>query len=221
MGCWQNDFPLRCFLFTLLLDMSFQPLHHVLGGLQSQYQRQEKDRAQVVAESWELVVGKLVAAQTQPIAVYRGVLKVATSSAAWAQNLVFERQRLIAKLNQILPFEITEIRFSTAQWGQKPAVATFPGDAQQAAIWDGHPSRLAIGMPIPSCSQSSEKSAEYPVLPSPTIDPMIAFQQWAGQIKLRDRLHPLCPQCRCPTPPGELARWRICALCAAQEMNHS
>jgi predicted nucleic acid-binding Zn ribbon protein len=27
---------------------------------------------------------------------------------------------------------------------------------------------------------------------------------------------PRCPQCQCPTPPGELERWSVCAVCATQ-----
>jgi predicted nucleic acid-binding Zn ribbon protein len=197
--------------------MSFQPLHHVLGGLQSQYKRREPSGIQLVAECWVLVVGPVVAEQTQPMGVYRGVLKVATASAAWAQNLVFERQRLIEKLNQALPFEITDIRFSTAQWGQKPAIATFPGDAQQTALWNEHPSRVS-SLPIPKPKSNQTQSAP-DLKPSAEAkpDPTAAFEQWASQIRLRDRQHPLCPQCQSPTPPGELERWQICSLCVAQQ----
>ncbi|NJL81148.1 MAG: hypothetical protein HC917_24425 [Richelia sp. SM2_1_7] len=35
---------------------------------------------------------------------------------AWAQNLTFERQRLLKKLNKILPTPLVDIRFSTARW---------------------------------------------------------------------------------------------------------
>ncbi|NEP50291.1 MAG: DUF721 domain-containing protein, partial [Moorea sp. SIO3C2] len=28
---------------------------------------------------------------------------------------------------------------------------------------------------------------------------------------------PLCPQCKCPTPPGELQRWDVCGLCAIKQ----
>jgi predicted nucleic acid-binding Zn ribbon protein len=189
--------------------MSFQSLSHVLGGLQTQYKCQAPSEIQVLMECWVLVVGPVVAEQTQPISMYRGVLKVATASAAWAQNLVFERQRLMDKLNQALPFEITDIRFSTAHWGQKPAIASFPGDAQQVALWNGHPSRV-------SSSSSRSSPAQLSPQDSTRLDSATAFQRWAQQIQLRDRQHPLCPECRCPTPPGELERWQQCALCVAQ-----
>jgi predicted nucleic acid-binding Zn ribbon protein len=212
--------------------MPLQPLGHVLGGLHRQYQRRAPAEIDVVLQYWPTVVGLAVAAQTQPVQVYRGILKVATASAVWAQNLVFERQRIAEKLNQVLPFTIVEIRFSTAQWGQTPVVATFPGDSQQRSLWQQHPSRLQGTLP-PSFPRPAERtrSPDTPALPHPfgrpspetapprrsPADAAAAFRQWAKWVQQRDLNHLPCPHCQSPTPPGELERWGICGLCASQQ----
>ena len=176
-----------------------ESLNHVLGNLHHRYQNRQP--LQQVLDRWDEVVGTIVAQQTRPISLQRGVLKVATSSAAWAQNLVFERQRLIQKVNSILAQPIADIRFSAADW-QEPQ-AQFPGEAAQQQLWQEHPSRL----------KESPKAAAAPELPE---DPLLAFQRWATTIQVRSRHLPICPQCQCPTPPGEIDRWGRCGFCAAQ-----
>jgi predicted nucleic acid-binding Zn ribbon protein len=184
--------------------MAFHSLNHVLGSLESQYKRQHQQQLQQVLGHWQAVVGAVVAAQTRPTSVQRGVLKVATSSSAWAQNLVFERQRILEKLNQVVPRSLTDIRFSTAQWVEIP-LATFPGEQEQRELWQSHPSRLpGEAMPHPAPA----------ALPSDT--PLLAFQNWAAVVRSRTKHLPLCPQCHSPTPIGELERWQLCSLCVAK-----
>ncbi|PZV08011.1 MAG: DUF721 domain-containing protein [Leptolyngbya sp.] len=184
--------------------MAFHSLNHVLGSLESQYKQQHQQQLQQVLGHWQAVVGVVVAAQTRPTSVQRGMLKVATSSSAWAQNLVFERQRILEKLNQVIPRSLTDIRFSTAQWAEIP-LATFPGEQEQRDLWQAHPSRLPAGTLslIPSAA-----------LPSDT--PLVAFQQWAAMMRSRTKYLPQCPQCHSPTPIGELERWQVCSLCAVK-----
>ena len=188
--------------------MSLQPLNKVLNSLNTQYSRREHQQFQQLVKCWVEVVGPVVAVQTRPLSVYRGILKVATSSSAWAQNLVFERQRILEKLNQAGSFQIVDIRFSTAQWHASPAIASFPGEEQQTALWRSHPSRLSEVM--------DQEPTNY--LPTePTADLMTAFHNWAALMQLRSRQMPLCPKCHCPSPIGELQRWDCCAVCAAQQ----
>lgn len=184
--------------------MAFHSLNHVLGSLESQYKQQHQQQLQQVLGHWHAVVGAVVAAQTRPISVQRGVLKVATSSSAWAQNLVFERQRILEKLNQVVPRSLTDIRFSTAQWAEIP-LATFPGEQEQRDLWRLHPSRL----------QAKEISQLNPV-GLPPDNPLIAFQNWAMIVRSRTQHLPHCPQCHSPTPIGELERWQICSLCVSK-----
>lgn len=182
--------------------MAFKSLHHILDTLENRYQPREQQQLQQVIRCWVTVVGPVVAAQAQPTGVQRGVLRVATASSAWAQNLVFERQRILEKLNATLLFSLSDIRFSTAQW--QPQAATRPSGLDDQ-IWEQHPSRIATPNAAPEQSTPIE----------PT-DPNQAFQRWAQQMRSRSRHLPLCPHCNCPTPKGELERWNMCALCVAK-----
>jgi len=186
--------------------MAFKSLHAVLGGVQHQYQRQEYRELRQVMNCWAEVVGPVVAAQTRPLNLYRGVLKVATSSAAWSQNLVFERQRILDKLNRAASLQITDIRFSPGQWRSTSSQAV-PGADYQQELWQAHPSRL---------SDAPRKKSATSITGERTggMDAIAAFQQWKQT--MRSRQLPLCPECQCPTPTGELDRWRMCGICAAK-----
>ncbi|MBF2029135.1 MAG: DUF721 domain-containing protein [Oscillatoriales cyanobacterium C42_A2020_001] len=185
--------------------MSFKSLHTVLGTFHTPHIRQEQRRFQQLLQVWEDVVGPVVAAQTRPLTLQRGVLKVATSSAAWSQNLVFERQRILDKLHQVLPLPISDIRFSPAQWHSTQSTGSFPGEHYQAELWRSHPSRLTNAPPKKLLPQPSEPG-----------DAVAAFQNWAVVMRSRAGSLPLCPECQCPTPMGELERWGVCSLCAAK-----
>jgi predicted nucleic acid-binding Zn ribbon protein len=182
--------------------MSFESIDDILGGLEVQAKLQEQP-FQILLTYWSEVVGKVVAAHTQPLLIQRGVLRVATSSAAWAQNLTFERQRLLLKLNEKLPTPLIDIRFSTAGW-QRPKVTEL---SQQTVLSSKHPSFLAQDIRVDSDVTSPNQNAN------------TAFQYWAKTVQARSHGLPLCPQCKCPTPAGELQRWRVCFICAAKHLS--
>jgi predicted nucleic acid-binding Zn ribbon protein len=177
--------------------MALRSIHHILGSLEHQENWQGRRQFQQLVASWVQVVGPIVAAQTRPVGIHRQVLQVATSSAVWAQNLAFERQRILAKLNPQVGLQLTDIRFSTAQW--QPSR---PLSLETAAA---HPSQIF------QVSIAAASHADWAV-----SDPQQVFQRWAEQIKLRSQLLPLCPVCRCPAPAGELERWSVCAPCATK-----
>lgn len=177
--------------------MSFNSLDRVLRAIAQQNSLQQQP-FQFALKYWAETVGEVVAAHTQLLSIQRDVLWVATSSASWAQTLTFERQRILAKLNQKLPSPLTDIRFSTAQWQRDRAT-----DTQEVSGHD-HPSSF------PAASQNSAIKGKCP-------DPRSAFAQWAKTMQERSHNLPLCPQCQSPTPPGELQRWQVCCLCAVKE----
>ncbi len=185
--------------------MSFKSLHHVLDNLGTQYQPKEQRQLQSLLQCWAEVVGPVVAAQAQPISIHKDVLRVATSSSVWAQNLVFERQRILEKLNARLKFPIADIRFSVAQWQSGSTPQPSPGAVQQAELWQRHPSRI----PEPTNASTARSNQE-------PMDSTRAFQTWARRVRSRSQHLPLCPHCNCPTPLGELERWNVCGLCAAK-----
>ena len=179
--------------------MSFQSIPKILDILQIETLYQQQPLQQLL-DCWQEVVGKAIATHTQPISIERDVLWVATSSAAWAQNLTFERSRLLKKLNQILPNPLVDIRFSTARW-QSTKKKPFQ---QQNISSSEHPSYLG------------NDSNQNPVVHSLPKNPHTAFTNWAETIKKRSQNLPLCPSCQSHTPKGELERWGVCSICAAK-----
>lgn len=150
---------------------------------------------------WAEVVGTVIAAHTQPLSIQRDVLRVATSSAAWAQNLTFERQRLLVKLNEKLPDPLVDIRFSTAGWKRpqdKP-------NQQKILSLREHPSYVGDQISVRGDRPSKSENAN------------VAFENWAKAMQARSHNLPVCPQCESPTPPGEIQRWGVCSICATKQ----
>lgn len=50
-----------------------------------------------------------------------------------------------------------------------------------------------------------------------SLKPSINTQAWWQEVQERSHHLPLCSQCFCPTPPGEIDRWNCCALCATKK----
>lgn len=182
--------------------MPFRSVNHILGAIENQETWQGRRQFQQLVACWVQIVGVAVAAQTRPLSIQRQVLQVAASSSGWAQNLAFERRRILEKLNTQLSVTLTDIRFSTAQWQSQP-LEDLQMDA--ALIWQEHPSRV------------SQSLTDVKLMTSKPDTPEAAFQGWAEMVQRRSQHLPLCPVCRCPTPTGELERWSICSLCATKQ----
>ncbi|GAX39914.1 hypothetical protein NIES4075_08760 [Tolypothrix sp. NIES-4075] len=148
---------------------------------------------------WAEVVGTTIAHHTQPLSIQRDVLRVATSSAAWAQNLTFERQRLLVKLNEKLPDPLVDIHFSTAGWKRPQDKA----NQQKTLLPSEHPSYLDDEIGIKRDR-------------APTKNANAAFENWKTAMQRRSHHLPICPQCQSPTPPGEIQRWGVCSICATK-----
>ncbi|MFE4107410.1 DUF721 domain-containing protein [Almyronema epifaneia] len=182
--------------------MTLQPLNQLVGQLQQQENWRSQQQFKRLAEIWPDIVGEAVARQTCPTGLKQQVLWVATSTAAWSQTLMFERHRILRKLNQQLTLNLTDIRFSPVQWRlakRSPAIAA-PSELLQQ-----HPSFINVDSDI-------EALLETKALETYTT----AFERWAYLRRQQTQHYPLCPECQCPTPPGELKRWATCALCAAK-----
>ncbi|PSB24329.1 DciA family protein [Stenomitos frigidus] len=184
--------------------MSFKSIDHVLGQLGDRYRAYDQQRSQRLVRAWVEAVGPVVAVQTRPLAIHNDVLRVATSSSAWAQNLVFERQRILVKLNASLSLSLVDIRFSSAQWQEQPRSAL--NASLQAQLWQQHPSRMTEVVRAVGTQR-----------PETLTDPLQAFQHWGNLMRSRTQNMPFCPRCQCPTPLGELKRWSLCSLCAAKQ----
>jgi len=180
--------------------MSLKPVNDILKVLAQKANWQEQPMF-LILQCWLEVVGAVVAAQTRPVLIQRDVLWVATSSAVWAQNLTFGRKNLTLKLNQKLPKPLVDMRFSPAEW-ERYADNKQPQDIFSPQT---HPSYLGYLGNAPTT----------PVMENVNQ----TFLDWANVMRSRSHDLPLCPHCQCPTPPGELERWLVCAPCAAKQLS--
>lgn len=176
-------------------------LNHILATVENQPQWQGPQEFQRLLEVWSDVVGKAVADQTRPCSISRDVLYVAASSSVWVQELKFRRRPILKKLNVHLSTSLTDIHFSTTQWQENSAATWGPNSAK---LWQEHPSRVKVETSVASSDDLPQDASS-------------TFQNWAKQMQVRSQSLPLCPQCQCPTPPGELKRWSVCGLCAVKK----
>lgn len=185
--------------------MSFKSLNWLFAAFKTQIDVQRKDQDfQCVLQLWSELVGPQAVAHTRPLTIEQGVLKVATSSAVWAQQLMFKRRQMLVKLNERLSQKLVNIRFTPALWQQSSLPASTETESL-LEMWQQHPSRI-LTEPVDSIETNQRVPVEQ--------NPQEAFQYWRQKIQLQTDSLPLCPQCQCHTPPGELQRWGVCALCA-------
>lgn len=183
--------------------MSLEGLSAVLVQLRKTHW-QEQQSFETFLTLWPNIVGLVVSAQTRPLKfTAQGVLHVATSSGAWAQNLAFERVRILEKVNAVWHQPIKDIYFSTRGWHQNP---------------QRNLSELAE-VNHPSLKRSPLLRLQHtPVKPQSARD---AFVRWSAAIQQRaTQGYVFCASCGCPSPPEELQRWRCCALCASRSWQH-
>lgn len=180
-------------------------LDHIIGALENQLPLQGPQQFQRLLNCWPAIVGAAAANQTRPSSISRDVLYVATSSSVWAQELKFKRHFLLKKLNAQLSSQLVDIRFSTAQWQNDSSQGNLTSPSS-STLWQEHPSCVVKAVSASPIDQAVKLT-----------DPHSAFQRWAQLMQARSLSLPLCPQCQCPTPSGELQRWTVCGLCATKQ----
>ncbi len=190
-------------------SMALTNLSPIIATIQSQPSWQDRRRFLQIISHWQEVVGASVAQQTRPTGIYRHVLQVAVSNSAWSQALVFERLRILGKLQPLLAKgmePIVDIHFSTAKWSsfKSPVLSKEPLNSISELLRQ-HPSYIS-----PRPLQIKERSL-------PPTTPIEAFQRLASIVKTQTATMPKCPKCKCATPLGELQRWGICSTCARRE----
>ncbi|MEL7418050.1 MAG: DciA family protein [Cyanobacteria bacterium J06555_3] len=205
-----------CYLLPLtsylLPTLHFNSVDKILAQLENQ-PGWEKFRAhRQLLKCWEQVVNQQTAQYTRPLYITRQILYVATSGAARAQELSFQRYTLLKRLNQQLTFDLKDIRFSSSGWHQK----TYSHSEQPTlfTISDRHKSKSLLN-PVAAAKQKDKKQEE--VKTSPQDRAKEAVQLWLKAIKQRELVTVPCPSCNSPTATGELARWQMCHHCAAQK----
>ncbi|MEO0852407.1 MAG: DciA family protein [Cyanobacteria bacterium J06648_11] len=183
------------------LGAMLHSLDRVLHNVRSQPSWKSLRRLEMLQALWPEVVGAAVAAQTFPVKLQRKVLSVAVSSPSWGQNLSYQRQLILKKLNPHLDTPIQDIRFS-------PNALQHAQQAQRdRKIFAASNERA------PQSFGRSPASAST----SPPKDAAEAFQRWALRVKQAQRTLPLCPNCARPSDPTELKRWYVCSFCRIQQ----
>jgi predicted nucleic acid-binding Zn ribbon protein len=91
-------------------DRDIEPLGSVLSRDKLVKAAVAESHAPVAQRDWEIAVGSRIAAKTRPTRLDRGVLYVATASAAWAQELSILSESILAQLGR-LGVEVKALRF--------------------------------------------------------------------------------------------------------------
>ncbi len=187
--------------------MPLDPLTHLIQQFEQQPRWRSRGQFRLVQENWSQIVGPTVACHARPVRLERQVLYVAVANPMWGQTLMLERTHMLEKIQQQLTLELRDIRFSAGDWYRrtaKPAAKPIEDEtAPDLPKWlRHHPSfePEAVSRPIPPEAKTPEES----------------FQRWARLNQQMAQRKPLCPCCRCPCPEGELRRWSVCCVCAAQ-----
>ncbi|MGB5974836.1 MAG: DUF721 domain-containing protein [Nodosilinea sp.] len=184
--------------------MPLDSIHHVIDQLEQQPRWRSRGQFRQVLNQWSVVVGEGVARQAAPVRLDQDVLHVAVANPMWAQTLTLERLRILAKLNDRLGLALSDIRFSSGDWYRKTV---------QPAQTD---SLSATSLPEWLRQHPSFEPQTIPIAAQRPQTPQESFQRWADMTQRLAAQQPLCPQCRCHCPRGELNRWGRCSICAVQ-----
>lgn len=204
----------------------FNSVEQILTQLESQPGWEKLREHRQLLKCWEKVVNQQTAQHTRPLYINRQIFYIATSSAARAQELSFQRYTLLKRLNQQqLTAEIKDLRFSSSQWHQHN-----PGQDSQAlfTISDrqkrDHAHRQA--WVSPNRHQTKISSDSLVILKenekvedqlSPQDRAKNAAQRCLRIIEQRSKATLACPKCNSLISQAELSRWNLCHHCVAQK----
>lgn len=184
--------------------MYFHSLAEILTKIPEQPGWEKYQQYCQLVECWQAIVSPKIAKQTRPLYIKRQVLWVATSSSVWAQELSFQRYILLQKLNSRLALSLKDIRFTTYQ-----------GQQQTSDRSKNNPNNQEQHLPHPSSVKLNNISLPSNNLPV-VNDPQTVVKNWLNALQQRSLQLSVCPQCKSPTPEGELKRWHLCCHCAAK-----
>ena len=197
--------------------MHFNSVEQIITRLEQQ-PGWEKFRAyRQLLKCWEQTVSQKIARHTRPLYINRQILYVATSSAARAQELTFQRYTLCKRLNQQLPFELKDLRFSDSQWHQtadgaddnpseQPIIFTISDRlAEKSLHRQSALGRTGTSDPTENSAQTTKDRAKE------------AARRWLINLEQRSATASYCPICNSAAPTEELKRWNCCHHCIANK----
>lgn len=193
--------------------MFFDSVEKILSQLEQQPGWEKFRLHRQLIKSWNSTVSTKVAQNTRPLYINKRILWVATSSAARAQELSFQRYGLLKKLNRKLPDDLKDIRFSSSQWHQKTE-ENYSLKTTLFSLSDKQKSQTNVAQKEFSNQRNNQESKV-----TSAQDAKLAAQQWLKTIEQNSANFLTCPQCNAPTPAVEIKRWGSCYLCIAQKWN--
>lgn len=196
--------------------MYFDSVEQILSQLEKQPGWSKFREYRQLLQCWEQVVNQQTAQHTRPLYITRQILYVATSSAARAQELSFQRYTLLKKLNHQLTQNLQDIRFSSSQWHQptygheiRPHPFTI-SDRQKS------PTVPRFSKSLKAENKSNQKQSEALKLSS-ADRAKNAAKKLLKSLDASYLSTPICPHCNSPTSEIELTRWNSCHHCVAQQ----
>jgi predicted nucleic acid-binding Zn ribbon protein len=201
------------------MSLHFNSVEQILTQLETQPGWEKFREHRQLLKCWEGVVNQQIAQHTRPLYISRQILYIATSSAARAQELSFQRYTLLKRLNQRLTTKIQDIHFSSSQWHQQ--TYQFNQQENQANLFtisDRQKSKNPPDLSITLKQDNKEAKADnHHNYLSPQDRAKNAAQRWLRSIEQRAAATLVCPQCNSLTSQAELNRWNLCHHCVAQK----
>jgi predicted nucleic acid-binding Zn ribbon protein len=95
-----------------------RPVGDALAAVRRELSAPDPAGLEGLAAEWESLVGEVLAAHSEPVAVVAGVLRVRADAPAWAGQLRFLHQSVLDRLRADRPeLDVTEMHVSVAREG--------------------------------------------------------------------------------------------------------
>lgn len=195
--------------------MYFNSLEQILNQLEKQPGWEKFRNYRQLLKCWQNTVSPTISLHTRPLYIDRQVLWVATSSAARAQELFFQRYSLLKKLNNQLPFTLKDIRFSSSHWHH--TLSSNPSDPDLFKVSTQQKSKIYLSNSLLKPKKLENDYAQVAPVPSSPTNAKISVDLWLKKIQRNSATFLSCPNCKSPTPPKEIERWNLCYHCIAQK----
>lgn len=185
--------------------MRFNSLEQILSQLEQQPGWSQLRAYRQLLKCWHNTVNQNIAQHTRPLYVSRQVLWIATSSAARAQELSFQRYTLLKRLNKQLADPLKDLRFTTSGWEQQK---TSP-QTKSTSIFNISSNYKSL--------ISSKTNQKLVIGSDPVAAARQAAQNYLKTLNRSNSAQSNCPSCNALTSKGELERWNLCYHCIAQK----
>lgn len=192
--------------------MHFNSVEQILTQLEQQPGWEQFREYRQLLKCWSNTVNSNTAKHTRPLYVSRQVLWVATSSAARAQELSFQRYTLLKRLNKQLTFTLKDIRFSDSKWHQE--ISPHDDRPKIFNLSDRHKFQATPTKAI-SIDRASSKPDDLSSA-SASERAKNAAKSWLTTLK-QNAPSLTCSNCGAATSNQEIERWNLCYHCAAQK----